>query len=126
MDAPQERQQTGPAAVPRLLNSASHLAVQMFAGVASARITSLFADARSKANALLQAHFGRVALKGDLASDQAQVRLWPQVCACWSYLAAQRSVFHWSSGPLPQQTAMQCIGIVGVGLSSVRASRAYI
>jgi pre-mRNA-splicing helicase BRR2 len=36
-------------------------------------VQSIFADARSKANALLQAHFGRTLLRGDLVSDQEVV-----------------------------------------------------
>ena len=36
-------------------------------------VQSLFVDVRSKANALLQAHFGRVPLRGDLVADQERV-----------------------------------------------------
>jgi Sec63 Brl domain len=37
-------------------------------------VQSTFADARSKANALLQAHFARTPLRGDLAADQEKAR----------------------------------------------------
>ena len=49
-------------AIPRLLKHAKFAA------------PSLFVDARSKANALLQAHFARTPLRGDLVADQEYVR----------------------------------------------------
>lgn len=37
-------------------------------------VSSLFVDVRSKTNALLQAHFGRIPVRGDLSADQEHVR----------------------------------------------------
>jgi pre-mRNA-splicing helicase BRR2 len=37
-------------------------------------VSTLALDVRSKTNALLQAHFGRIPMRGDLSADQAYVR----------------------------------------------------
>ena len=56
------------------LRPGDDLAITRILKHAKFAVQSLFADARSKANALLQAHFGRTALRGDLVADQSRVR----------------------------------------------------